>query len=416
MPTLLLDIDESGFRDHLVATLTRGKVDFQSAVTTAFKSGISKQLEKLVGAGVCLRYGFKCGNQSRIVSLQEAIEHNGFNFWYLDIQVDLQPGVLLSEKDVLPPSVMQWLPIGYGNGVQRTFKFKHVQMKTRERYEIQLLHPLVPATVLRRARKAFDDVCLCSPQHLFPIPVGVWEWRQPFGCVLCGQRYFCDCFRTALNKSQESNGQDDRNADLAATSESTDDADSVRYRSGICHLCTNTPSSLTFCHPMYGSAINVRYGAYIEKFAIADGLTARDAENKVRDILGVPRLGEGWISETQLFKLVKLLFTDHEVIREARFDWLGSQRIDIFIPAFAVAIEYQGVQHFKPVELFGGEAGFREAQIRDKRKRQLCKANGIKLIYFTHSEELSVEQVEKRLKQFLPDTPVCPNDISTSKR
>jgi hypothetical protein len=136
----------------------------------------------------------------------------------------------------------------------------------------------------------------------------------------------------------------------------------------------------------------------------------------VRDILGVPRIGEGWISETQLFKLVKLLFTDHEVIREARFDWLGSQRIDIFIPAFAVAIEYQGVQHFKPVELFGGEAGFREAQIRDKRKRQLCKANGIKLIYFAHSEELSVEQVEKKLKQFLPDTPVSPNDISTSKR
>lgn len=126
MPTLLLDIDESGFRDHLVATLSRGKVDFPHAVTTAVKSGISKQLEKLVAAGVCLRYGFKHGNQSRIVSLQEAVEHKGFDFWYLDIQVDLQPGVLLSEKDVLPPSVMKWLPIDYGSGVQRIFKFKHV--------------------------------------------------------------------------------------------------------------------------------------------------------------------------------------------------------------------------------------------------------------------------------------------------
>jgi len=335
------------------------------------------------------------------VSLEEAVEHKGFDFWYLDIQVDLQPGVLLSEKDVLSPSVMQWLPIDYGSGVQRTFKFKHVQMKTRERYEIQILHPLVPATVLERARKAFDDVCRCSPQHLLPVPVGVWEWRQPFGCVLCGQRYFCDCFRSAMTKSQDSHGQVDRNVDIAATSGSTDD--SVRYRSGICHLCTGTPSALTFCHPMYGSAIKVRYGAYIEKFAIAEGLIARDAENKVRDVLGVPRIGEGWISETQLFKLIKLLFTDYEVIREARFDWLGSQRIDIFIPAVAVAIEYQGEQHFKPVELFGGEAGFREAQLRDKRKRQLCKSNGVKLIYFTHSEDLSVEQVEKKLKQFLPE-------------
>jgi hypothetical protein len=350
-------------------------------------------------------YGFKHGNQSRIVSLQEAVEHKGFDFWYLDIQVDLQPGVLLLEKDVLPPSVMQWLPIDYGSGVEKAFKFKHIQMKTRERYEIQLLHPLVPATVLRRARKAFDDVCLCSSQHLLPIPVGVWEWRQPFGCVLCGQRYFCDCFRT--------DGQDARNADLAATSASTNGP--VRYRSGICHLCTGTPSALTFCHPMYGSAIKVRYGAYIEKFAIAEGLLARDAENKVRDMLGVPRIGEGWISETQLFKLVKLLFADYEVIREARFDWLGGQRIDIFIPAVAVAIEYQGEQHFRPVGLFGGEVGFREAQLRDKLKRQLCKSNGVKLIYFTHSEDLSVEQVEKKLKKFLPDTQASPNKICASE-
>jgi hypothetical protein len=153
---------------------------------------------------------------------------------------------------------------------------------------------------------------------------------------------------------------------------------------------------------MYGSAIKVRYGAYIEKFAIAEDLSARDAENKVRDILGVPRIGEGWINETQLFKLVKLLFADYEVLREARLDWLGGQRIDIFIPALSVAIEYQGEQHFRPVALFGGEAGFREAQVRDKRKRQLCKENCVKLIYFTHAEELSVERVERRLKQFLP--------------
>jgi hypothetical protein len=86
--------------------------------------------------------------ESHVVSLLEAVEHNGFDFWYLDIQVDLQPGILLSERDVKPPSVMKWLPVDYGSGVQKTFKFKHITMKTRERYEIQLLHPQVPAKVL----------------------------------------------------------------------------------------------------------------------------------------------------------------------------------------------------------------------------------------------------------------------------
>lgn len=409
MPTLRLDIDETEFKQHLVATLTRGGVKLHHAVRTAVQAGISRQLDPLVTAGTCLRYGFKNGNQSRVLSLQGAVEHNGFDFWYLDIQVDMHPGILLSERDVKLPSVMQWLPIDYGSGVQKTFKFKHIMMKTRERYEIQLLHPQVPAKVLRAVLLQFEKSCSCSSQHLVPFPNNVWEWQQAFGCVLCGTRYFCECFRTAINKSQESEApqfSDDTVFDEVQESVRTEPP--IRYRDGICHLCTGTPSDLFHCHPMYGSAIKVRYGAYIEKFAIAEDLSARDAENKVRDILGVPRIGEGWINETQLFKLVKLLFADYEVVREARTDWLGSQRIDIYIPALSVAIEYQGEQHFRPVALFGGEAGLRAAQLRDKRKRQLCKENGVELVYFKHTEDLSVERVEKKLQQFLPASPSKP--------
>ena len=111
MPTLRLDIDETEFKQHLVATLTRGGVKLHHAVRTAVQAGISRQLDPLVTAGTCLRYGFKNGNQSRVLSLQGAVEHNGFDFWYLDIQVDMHPGILLSERDVKLPSVMQWLPI-----------------------------------------------------------------------------------------------------------------------------------------------------------------------------------------------------------------------------------------------------------------------------------------------------------------
>ncbi|MGC1781467.1 MAG: hypothetical protein WA708_03010 [Acidobacteriaceae bacterium] len=352
MPTLRLDIDETEFKQHLVATLTRGGVKLHNAVRTAIQTGISQQLDQLVAAGTCLRYGFKNGNQSRVVSLQGAVERNGFDFWYLDLQVDLRPGIMLSEREVMPPSVMQWLPIDYGGGIQKTFKFKHITMKTRERYEIQLLHPQVPAKVLKAVLQQFGKNCACSSQHLVPFPTPVWEWQQAFGCVLCGTRYFCECFRTAISKSQESEAlQNCGDTDFDEAQESVNTEHPVRYRAGICHLCTGAPSDLFYCHPMYGSAIKVRYGAYIEKFAIAENLSARDAENKVRDILDVPRIGEGWINETQLFKLVKMLFADYEVVREARTDWLGSQRIDIFIPALSVAIEYQGEQHFRPVAL-----------------------------------------------------------------
>ena len=44
------------------------------------------------------------------------------------------------------------------------------------------------------------------------------------------------------------------------------------------------------------------------------------------------------MSETQLSKLIELMFADYEVIREASPDWLGSQRLDIYILLTCLAI------------------------------------------------------------------------------
>jgi hypothetical protein len=404
MPLLYLDIDEIEFAKQLTAMLASGGMELRSAVMTAVRTGISRNLDQLVAAGICLRYGFKNGGQSNVFSLKEAVKHNGFDFWYLDIQIDYPIGTTISEHDVCRPVGIQWLSIDYGDGVQKAFKFKHFTMKTRERYEIEILHPQIPAALLKSVLQRFPKKCPCCNEHLMPIPAGVWEWRQPFGCVICGKRFLCECFRTAVQKAAKSEKQRiscnaDR-SDIDDLNNFIDNECAAQYRSGICHLCTGKPSNLLYCSTMYGSSVMVRYGAYIEKFAIAEGLSARDAENMVRDILGVPRIGEGWINETQLFNLVRVFFADYEVIREARTDWLGNQRLDIFIPALSLAIEYQGEQHFRPVERFGGKIGFCEVQLRDKRKRQLCKENGVKLVYFTYAEELSVERVEKKLRQF----------------
>lgn len=43
-------------------------------------------------------------------------------------------------------------------------------------------------------------------------------------------------------------------------------------------------------------------------------------------------------------------------------------------------IEYQGEQHYKPKPKFGGWDGLRKQQYNDMRKRQYCKAHGIKLL------------------------------------
>jgi hypothetical protein len=47
-----------------------------------------------------------------------------------------------------------------------------------------------------------------------------------------------------------------------------------------------------------------------------------------------------------------------------------------------IGIEYQGIQHFKPVKYFGGIEKYNYTVDKDKEKFDKCKANGVKLFYF----------------------------------
>ena len=67
---------------------------------------------------------------------------------------------------------------------------------------------------------------------------------------------------------------------------------------------------------------------------------------------------------------------------QKRFDWLGRQSLDFYLPDYNVGFECQGGQHFFPVKHFGGDKAFKNTLERDKRKKALCEKHGIKLLYF----------------------------------
>lgn len=69
---------------------------------------------------------------------------------------------------------------------------------------------------------------------------------------------------------------------------------------------------------------------------------------------------------------------------------------DFFIPDYNIAIEYQGPQHFKPIDFFGGKEAFREQQNRDNIKREWCKLNGVELIEVKFYED-TLEQLKPLL-------------------
>ena len=77
-----------------------------------------------------------------------------------------------------------------------------------------------------------------------------------------------------------------------------------------------------------------------------------------------------------------------EFEQEKTFDWLIYSRkmfLDFYLPTYNIAIECQGLQHFKAVDIFGGESFYKKTLERDKAKYELCKSHGIKVLYYSQS-------------------------------
>ena len=71
-----------------------------------------------------------------------------------------------------------------------------------------------------------------------------------------------------------------------------------------------------------------------------------------------------------------------EYVTQKKFEWLSPLSLDFYIPGIKCAIECQGSQHYLRKELFDKRETLEIRKERDARKRELCKENGIELIYF----------------------------------
>lgn len=71
-------------------------------------------------------------------------------------------------------------------------------------------------------------------------------------------------------------------------------------------------------------------------------------------------------------------------------------RFDFYIPEKNIYIEYDGIQHFKPVNYFGGLKTFNKIKETDEIKSQFCKDNNINLLRISYKDD-----IEKSLKGIL---------------
>ena len=110
-----------------------------------------------------------------------------------------------------------------------------------------------------------------------------------------------------------------------------------------------------------------------------------------------------WKSEEIVYNLIKKLYKDYKVIYQHRPFYLrnpngGQMSYDVYISGIDVAIEYQGKQHFEPVEFFGGEDSYAKTIERDQLKRELSKQNNVKLVYINHWDVITPQLVRSRIE------------------
>lgn len=100
-------------------------------------------------------------------------------------------------------------------------------------------------------------------------------------------------------------------------------------------------------------------------------------------------------SETNLYNFIKKEFEEKniEIIHSFKNrSILGKQEIDIYIPKYKIGIEYQGIQHFQPIDFGGYGKEIAEKQFinninRDIIKKEKCIKNDIKLLYYSDISE-----------------------------
>jgi len=322
------------------------------------------------------------------LSLKEYINAGKLTFPYVHLELNSDKATDLAITEINLPPFILLRGIQYADGVTKKFKIKNIKMKTKSKSSIEFLNVEFTQELLI---KLYSQMAI--PERLLPSKLEVYEWRQTFYNKMTGDSFICSCFKGALSKDSVSFSSQHKHLTNALENSS--------FKDSICHICTKTNSDLMYCVKMYGSDFKVKYGAYIIKQSIQEGISEIDAENQIRELKGVAKIGERWVNETLLFNYVHLLFPKFTVEREATPIWLNKQRFDIYIPELNLAVEYQGQQHYVAIGLFGGKEGLKKTKERDREKLRLSKINGVEIIYFSYKDNLTEKLVTNRLKDYL---------------
>ena len=95
-----------------------------------------------------------------------------------------------------------------------------------------------------------------------------------------------------------------------------------------------------------------------------------------------------YLNINHIFYIPQHTFDDCKDVRKLPFDF--------YMPELNMCIEYDGEQHFKAVDHFGGEEGLKIRQHHDQIKTNYCEQNNILLLRIKYDED-----IEEKLHSFI---------------
>lgn len=78
-------------------------------------------------------------------------------------------------------------------------------------------------------------------------------------------------------------------------------------------------------------------------------------------------------------------------------------KCDFYLPDYNAVIEFNGIQHYEPINRFGNVYGFEETQRRDKIKRDYLLLNSISLLEI-HYQDMDIEKTIKSFLGIIPNS------------
>jgi len=108
---------------------------------------------------------------------------------------------------------------------------------------------------------------------------------------------------------------------------------------------------------------------------------------KIRIISVGEKLIEYWLNKNSINYEKQKTFNECKNRKRLRYDF--------YLPNQNLLIEYDGRQHFKSIECFGGETGFEIQKNSDKLKSEYAEKNNINLLRIPYTERKNLSDVLK---------------------